>query len=93
LRVARDCNHVQHENQQIIRLPGFRRQRFVVNNFKVDESRPAGFVVIYYVVRSGIAVRPWSPKLIARELMSAPEFAASCFDHSTCESTLFQMLP
>jgi hypothetical protein len=88
LRVARNCNYVQQEDQQIIRLPRFRRQRFVVNDLEVDESRSAGFVVIDHVVRSSVAVRPWAVKLIAPELMSAPEFVASCVHHFFCERAM-----
>jgi len=60
-----------------------------MNNFKVDQPCPAGLLVIDHIVRSCVAVRPWSAKLIAPELMSASEFVASRFDHFARELPLF----
>jgi hypothetical protein len=60
-----------------------------VNNFKVDQPRPASLLVIDHIIGSRVAVRPQPAKLIAPELMSAPEFVASRFDHSPCERALF----
>jgi hypothetical protein len=69
-------------------VPRFRGQRFVVNNFKIDEPCPIRLFVIDYIVRSCIAVRPRSAKFVAPELMGAPEFVASCFDHLPGERAL-----
>jgi len=59
-----------------------------VNDFKVDEPRPPRLVVINDIVHSCIAVRPRAAKLIAPELMSAPEFLASGFHHLRRECAL-----
>jgi hypothetical protein len=89
LRVGCHCDQIQQENQQIVRLSRFRGQRFVMNYFKVDQPRPAGYLVIDHIVRPCVAVRPRPAKLTAPELMSAPEFVASRFDDSPCERALF----
>jgi len=93
LRVGCHCNQVQQENQQIVRLSRFRGQRFVVHDFKVDQPRPGGLLVINHIVRSCVPVGPWAAKFMAPKLMSAPEFVASRFDHSPCERALIQILP
>jgi len=56
-----------------------------MNNFKVDQARTTGFVVIDHIVRSSITMRPRPTKITAPELMSAAEFDASRFDHFACE--------
>ena len=89
LWVGRHRDQIQQENQQVVCLSRFRGQGFVMNNFKVDEPRPAGLLVIDHVVRSGVAVRPRPAKLIVPELMSASEFAASRFDHFARQRTPF----
>ncbi|PYJ29319.1 MAG: hypothetical protein DME90_05690 [Verrucomicrobia bacterium] len=60
-----------------------------MHNFKVDQPRPTGLLVIDHIVRACVAVRPRPAKLIASELMSASEFAASRFHHSPRERALF----
>ncbi|PYK67275.1 MAG: hypothetical protein DME39_05270 [Verrucomicrobia bacterium] len=60
-----------------------------MHNFKVDQPSSAGLLVIDHIVRSCVAVRPRPAKLMAPELMSAPEFVASRFDHFAREPPLF----
>jgi len=60
-----------------------------MHNFKVDQPRPAGLIVIDHIVRSCVAVRPRPAKLMAPELMSAPEFMAGRFDHFARKPPLF----
>jgi hypothetical protein len=60
-----------------------------MNDFKVDQPRPTGLLVIDHIGGSCVAVRPGPAKLIAPELMSASEFVASRFDHFSCEPPLF----
>jgi len=60
-----------------------------MNNFKVDQPRPASLLVIDHVVRACVSVGPRPAELIAPELMSAPEFVASRLDHLPCERALF----
>src|SRR5439155_24973124 len=67
--------------------------RFLMHNFKVDQPRPTGLLVIDHIVRACVAVRPRPAKHIAPEPMSALEFVASRFDHSPRERPVFQTLP
>jgi hypothetical protein len=60
-----------------------------MNNFKVDQPRPTGLLVIDHIVRGCVAMRPRPAKLIAPELMGASEFVASRFDHFAREPPLF----
>jgi hypothetical protein len=89
LRVGRYCDQVQQENQQIVRLSRFRGHGLVVHNSKVDQTSPAGFLIIEHIVCSCVAVRLRPAKLIAPELMSASEFVARRFDHFARELPLF----
>jgi len=88
LRIRRDCDEVQQENQEIVCLTCFHFQRFFVHNFEIDQPRAAGVAVKNHVICTGVAVRPTVAKFIAPELMSAPEFVASCFHHSFCERAM-----
>jgi hypothetical protein len=54
IRCYRD--QIQQENQQIIRMSRFRRQRLVMDNFEINEPRPAGLLVINNVIHAGITV-------------------------------------
>src|SRR2546423_1710975 len=64
-----------------------------MDNLEIHQPRPAGGLVKDHVVCAGLAMRPAVAKVIAPELMSAPEFVASCFHHLSCERALLQMLP
>jgi hypothetical protein len=56
-----------------------------MNNFKVNQPRTSGLVVINNVGHARVTVRPRAAKLIAPKLMSAPEFDTSRFNHLPCE--------
>jgi len=77
------CNDVQQKDQQIIRVPRFRRQRFVMNNFKVNQSRPVSLPIVDNIAHSCIAVRPRAAEFVAPQLMRLAQLAARCFQHPT----------
>ncbi|PYL41748.1 MAG: hypothetical protein DMF42_09550 [Verrucomicrobia bacterium] len=62
-----DCQDVEQENEQIIGVPRFGPKRFLVNQLKVDQPRPASFLVIDNIRHRRIAVRPGAAKFIAPE--------------------------
>src|SRR5438874_6329753 len=64
-----------------------------MDDFKVNQTRPACPLVINDVRRGRVAVRPRAAKLIAPELMSAPEFVRGGFQHPPRQRTAIHMLP
>jgi len=69
-------------------VPQFRGQSFFVDNFEINQARPACFLVINHIVRAGIAMRPRAAKLITPELVCSPEFPTGGFHHFSCECAL-----
>ena len=51
-----DCQNVHQKNEQIICVPCDRRQRFVVDDFEINQPRPVGLLVIDNVGRRRIGV-------------------------------------
>jgi hypothetical protein len=51
-----DCQNVHQKNEQIICVPCDRRQRFVVDDFEINQPRPVDLLVIDNVGRRRIGV-------------------------------------
>src|SRR6266571_4484368 len=64
-----------------------------MDDFKVNQTRPAGPLVVNDVRRGRVAVRPRAAKLIAPELMSTPEFVRSGFQYPPRQRTAIHVLP
>jgi hypothetical protein len=47
---------VQQKDEQIVRVPRFRRERFVVDEFEVDQPRSSGLLVVNDICRRRIAM-------------------------------------
>jgi hypothetical protein len=88
-----DCKDVEQENEQIIRVPHRRREGFVVDDFEVDQPRPASLLVINNVGHSRVAVRPPAAKFIAPELVRAEKLAASRFQHLPSQGATVHVFP
>ncbi|PYK40605.1 MAG: hypothetical protein DME60_07685 [Verrucomicrobia bacterium] len=88
-----DCQDVEQENEQIIRVPRRRRERFVVHDLKVNQPRPASLLVVNNVGHSGVAVRPAAAKFIAPELMRAEKLAASRLQHRPSQGATVHVFP
>ncbi|MBO0694972.1 MAG: hypothetical protein J2P56_02620, partial [Verrucomicrobia bacterium] len=74
-------------------MPLERWQGLVVDNFKIDQPRPIPLCIVNHIACGCVAVRPWSPKFLASELMGSAEFQASCFHHSSTEGATTQVVP
>jgi hypothetical protein len=87
------CQDVQQKDEQIVRVPRFRRERFGVDEFEVDQPRSSGLLVVNDICRRRIAMRPRAVKFVAPELVCAPKFSSSRFQHSPRERAFGQMFP
>jgi hypothetical protein len=88
-----DCQNVEQKNEQIIRVPRGRRERFVVDDFEVDQPSPARLLVINNVGRRRIGVRPEIAKFVGPELMGAAKLAASRFQHRPRQCATVHVFP
>ncbi|PYL22686.1 MAG: hypothetical protein DMF37_11625 [Verrucomicrobia bacterium] len=88
-----DCQDVEQENEQIIGVSRFGRKRFLVNQFEVNQPRPASLLVIDNIGHARIAVRPRTCKFIAPELMSPAIFAGCRFQHLPRQCTAVHVFP
>jgi hypothetical protein len=88
-----DCQNVQQKNEQIICVPRDRRKRFVVDDFEINQPRPAGLLVIDNVGRRRIGVRPPIAKFLAPELVGPTKLAASRFQHRPRQCAPVQVIP
>jgi hypothetical protein len=64
-----------------------------VNDLKIDQPRPASFLVIDHVGHTSVAVRPGAAEFFAPELVRWPEFESGCFHHASAECVTIQMFP
>jgi hypothetical protein len=62
--VGRQGQYIQKENEQVVCVPRFCGQRFVVNNFEIDQPRSPALLVIKHIVGACIPMRPLAAKLI-----------------------------
>ena len=74
-------------------MPRFRGQRFSMNNFEINEARPAGLLVVDNVIRAGVDMRPRSAELIAPKPMRSAQFVTRRFHHFSRDRAVIQMLP
>jgi hypothetical protein len=93
LPAGNDCQDIEQKNEQIIRVPHRRRERFVVDDLKVNQPRPAGLLVIDNVSHCRVAVRPPPGKFIAPELMRAEKLAARRFQHLPSQGATVHVFP
>ncbi|HEV8618066.1 MAG TPA: hypothetical protein VGQ70_01100 [Candidatus Udaeobacter sp.] len=93
LPAGSDCQDVEQKNEQIIRVPHRRRERFVVHDLKVDQPRLASLLVIDNVGHRRVAVRPTPAKLIAPELVPAEKLAARRFQHQLSQGATVHVFP
>jgi len=84
---------VEQKNEQIIGVSHRCRERPVMDNFKVNQSRSASPLVVNDIRHARVAVRPRAVKLIVPELMSTPNFVGSCFQHLPRECAPIHMIP
>jgi hypothetical protein len=66
-------------------MPRYRRQSFIVNNFKIDQPRLITLVIIDHISHACVAVRPESPELFAPELVRPAEFESGRLHHTPAE--------
>src|SRR4029077_12534123 len=64
-----------------------------MNNFKINQPRASGLLIIDHIVHASIAVRPRSTKLAAPELMGAPEFVSCRLHHLPGERPAIEVVP
>jgi len=83
-----DCNQIQQEYQHVVSVTCFCRDRFFMNNFKIDQTRPVGFVIVDRVAHRCITVRPRTAEFVAPELMRPAQFAACRLQHLRRERAL-----
>jgi hypothetical protein len=93
LLTGNDSYEVEQENEQIISVPRIGRERFLVNDFEVNQPRSASPLVVNDIRRGGVAVRPRAAKLTAPEPMSTAKFVRSRFQHLPRECAAVQMFP
>ncbi|PYJ77262.1 MAG: hypothetical protein DME69_11095 [Verrucomicrobia bacterium] len=88
-----NCQDVEQENEQIVGMSRFGRKRCLVNQFEVNQPRPASLRVINDIRHSRIAVRPGPGKFIAPELMSPVKLASGCFQHLPSQCATVDVFP
>jgi hypothetical protein len=88
-----DCQDVEQKNEQIIRVPRGRREGFVVNDFEVDQPRPASLLVVNNVGHCRVAMRPPAAKFVAPGLVRAKKLAASRFQHWPSQGVTVHVFP
>jgi hypothetical protein len=93
LPVGSNCQDVQQKNEQIICMSRDRRERFVVDDFEINQPRPASLLVINNVGRRRIGVRPEIAKFLAPELVGATKLAASRFQHRPRQCATVHVIP
>jgi len=93
LLTGNDSYEVEQENEQIISVPRIGRERFLVNDFEVNQPRSASPLVVNDIRRGGVAVRPRAAKLTAPEPVSTAKFVRSRFQHLPRECAAVQIFP
>jgi hypothetical protein len=88
-----DSNHVEEEDEQIVRLAGSSRERLFVDDFKVNQPRAVTARVVNYILRSAVAVGPASAKMVAPKLVGAAKFSCRGDQHSPRQRSAIQVLP
>jgi hypothetical protein len=51
-----DSDHIEKEDEQIVRLSGSGRERFFMDNFKVNQSCAVTARIVNYILRRTIAM-------------------------------------
>jgi hypothetical protein len=93
LPAGNDCQDVEQENEQIIRVSRFARKRFLVDEFEVNQPRPISLLVIDNIGHARVAVRPRAAKFIAPKLMNPAIFAPGRFQHLPGQCATVQVVP
>jgi len=88
-----DPHHVEEKDEQIVRLSGSGRERFFMDNFKVNQSCTIAARIVNYILGSAIAVGPGATEIVAPKLMSAAKFSACGLQHSACKRAAIQVYP
>jgi hypothetical protein len=93
LPVRYDSDHVEEEDEQIVRLAGSSRERLFVDDFKVNQPRAVTARVVNYILGSAVAVGPASAKMVAPKLVGAAKFCRRGDQHSPRQRSAIQVLP
>jgi len=88
-----DPHHVEQEDEQIVRLAGSPRERFFVDDFKINQSCAVAARIVDYILGSAIAVRPAATEIVAPKLMSPAKFSTCGPQYSACERAAIQVYP
>jgi len=86
-------HHVEQENEQIIRLTCSSRERFLMDDFKINQSRAITRRIVDHILASAITVGPTASKLVAPKLVGAAKLGGGGLQHPSRERPAIQMLP
>jgi hypothetical protein len=93
LPVRNDSDHVEEEDEQIVRLSGSGRERFFMDDFKVNQSCAVTARIVNYILGSAIAVGPAPAKVVAPKLVSAAKLTGCRPQHGSRQRPAIQVLP
>jgi hypothetical protein len=88
-----DPHHVEKKDEQIVRLACSPRERFFVDDFKINQSCAVSARIVDYILGSAIAVGPAAVEIVAPKSMSAAKFSTGGLQHSACKRAAIQVYP
>ncbi|PYJ43643.1 MAG: hypothetical protein DME86_02395 [Verrucomicrobia bacterium] len=93
MSAGNSSDHVEQENEQIVRMPKSGRQQLFVHDFEIDQTRAIRLFVINHVRHRCVPVRPAPAELIAPKLMRTMIFARSGLEHAFAQRSLVHVIP
>jgi len=93
LPVRHGSHHVEQEHEQIVRLSGGGRERFFMDDFKVNQSCAVVARIVDHILASAIAVGPAALEMVAPKLVGSAKFSRRRLQHSTRERAAIQVFP